>query len=362
MKKINIFLLCLSFATCLKAQDLIIYYEAVPNAGGNGTDVALHFANLTGSLMQIGSVNLSAVYANGCGTYLGSSSLFETEWGQTLKFDQAYALTTQYGGTTYNRRVQYGNTSPNFGSPTSVDIAATPLNPVLTMTLNFQSNCALAFHFETLSENPANEITDLGGNPISYAFQELNGALPVEWLDFVAYQKGPKEVMLEWTTAEEGSNDHFEIERSLDNTFFGKIGEVKATSNPQSVNFYDFPDTQVPANILYYRIKQIDLDGMFSYSEVRKVVINPDMAWEFDLYPNPANEQVNLQLRLSEESGSYSVRLLDMTGRLILQEQQTFVNGQRWEMPVDKLAEGLYQIELFRHADGTRMTRQFVKQ
>lgn len=355
-------LFSLTLLSRLPAQDLVIYYQTVPQPGSNITKLDLFFANMTGTMMHVGAVNLSIAFQNSCAAYLGSNSLFDNEWGGTLKFDQAYALNTQYGGTTYNRRVQYGNTSPNFGSPTSVDIVATPLNPVLAMTLDFQTSCALAFHLENLSENPANEITDLTGNPITYVFQELNGALPVEWLDFVAYQKGPKEVMLEWTTAEEGSNDHFEVERSLDNAFFGKIGEVKTTSNPQSVNFYDFPDTQVPANILYYRIKQIDLSGMFSYSEVRKVVINPDMAWEFDLYPNPAHEQVNLQFRLSEESGGYSVRLIDMTGRLILQEQQTFVNGQKWEIPVDKLAEGLYQVELFRHADGTRLTRQFVKQ
>ncbi len=91
-------------------------------------------------------------------------------------------------------------------------------------------------------------------------------ALPVSFSSFYAYNN-----KLSFSTASETNNDYFTIERSGDGRTFDAIGEIKGAGNSTEEKHYEFTDENPIQGINYYRIKQTDFDGQYSYSEIRSV-------------------------------------------------------------------------------------------
>jgi hypothetical protein len=134
---------------------------------------------------------------------------------------------------------------------------------------------------------------------------ELTDIVPVELLAFTASVINSK-VQILWSTASELNNLGFEIERSInDMNNFVTAGSVNGKGNSTEINYYSFWDNpQVSgANQIYYRLKQVDFDGTFSYSDV--ISVNFDVPAEFVLsqnYPNPFNPSTRISYFVSMES------------------------------------------------------------
>jgi hypothetical protein len=116
--------------------------------------------------------------------------------------------------------------------------------------------------------------------------------LPVVLTQFSAVAQGPA-VDLAWATASEVGSARFEVERSLDGASFTKVGEVAAAGRSASGHAYAYRDARVPTGQLYYRLRQVDLDGSAYYSPVRSVVL-AGVGMKLSLYPNPAPGAVTL--------------------------------------------------------------------
>ena len=114
--------------------------------------------------------------------------------------------------------------------------------------------------------------------------------LPVELVAFTARAQGDV-VALSWRTASEKNSRVFEVERSLDGRAFGRIGTVAAAGSSSAPRSYELLDAMLPAGtaLLYYRLKQLDLDGTFSYSPVRAVLLTAKPEAGLALFPNPAH-------------------------------------------------------------------------
>ncbi|HEY6626557.1 MAG TPA: T9SS type A sorting domain-containing protein, partial [Ignavibacteriaceae bacterium] len=155
------------------------------------------------------------------------------------------------------------------------------------------------------------------------------------------------EVDLLWSTASELNNMGFEIERSIDNSDnFVTVGFVNGKGNSTEINYYSFIDhPQVSGiNQLYFRLKQVDFDGTFSYSDV--VNVSYDVPTEFVLsqnYPNPFNPSTRINYFVPKES-FVSIKVYDFLGR----EVMALVNESRavgsYEMVFDasNLPSGTY--------------------
>jgi len=135
--------------------------------------------------------------------------------------------------------------------------------------------------------------------------------LPVEWADFtVAKVNG--QAHLNWSTVVEIDNDHFEIERSTDGQNFIMVGTRKGHGNSSIVNTYSFVDGESLGGTVYYRIRQVDIDGKSSYSPVRTLDFNGlSLA---TVYPNPSSDNFNLQ---SFVEGTLNYTVYDVTGKVI---------------------------------------------
>ena len=109
---------------------------------------------------------------------------------------------------------------------------------------------------------------------ISDADFSIDGALPVNWVSFTAQKTGASSALLKWSTANEFNNRQFEIERSSDGTTFTRIGTVPSGINKGQVQEYSFADNRVPKGVNYFRIRQVDNDGKFTYSKQVKLVFD----------------------------------------------------------------------------------------
>jgi len=139
--------------------------------------------------------------------------------------------------------------------------------------------------------------------------------LPIELLEFNASRVG-EDVLLDWTTATELENSHFNIQRSLDGEEFDNIGRVEGNGTSFRSHEYQFLDQEARTDEwLYYRLEQVDSDGTSTLTDVRAVQgVSADQQRElFDAQPNPFEN--SLDITYYAQPGRYQFRMTDMSGR-----------------------------------------------
>lgn len=171
--------------------------------------------------------------------------------------------------------------------------------------------------------------------------------LPIELLDFHVIRKD-KDALLEWSTASEINNDHFEIERSFDAQTFLKIGTEKGAGNSTQLTDYDYTDAgvgnSISSGIIYYRLKQVDFDGKFSYSGIQSISFEADGAMV--IYPNPTKGELTINFTSAAEY-EMAVRVIDILGAIVKETKVTVNSGnQDIHMDLNELANGHYKLML----------------
>jgi len=163
---------------------------------------------------------------------------------------------------------------------------------------------------------------------------EPGAFIPVELVYFDGKFLEDK-VKLNWQTASEINNEKFEIEHSIDGVAFEKIGVVDGSGTTTNVVDYNFLHLQPSRGDNYYRLKQIDFDGSFAYSEILHLKNNQSP--KFKLYPNPVKEK----LFLSGVSEDASAIIFDHSGR-----QVTKIDAVGTEINTGFLSSGLYILKI----------------
>jgi uncharacterized repeat protein (TIGR01451 family) len=190
-------------------------------------------------------------------------------------------------------------------------------------------------------------VTDANGGvsvvPITFTIGA--NPLPVELTAFTAQAIANRDALLNWTTASELHSAYFDVERSFDGTTFTKIGQLAAQGSKLTPTAYTLTDagigtrTQAP---VYYRLKQVDVDGSFAYSPVRTLAFTQPASLALSLYPNPARSTTSLELSQLPASSAYQVLMLDATGRQVL--ATTLAGGAPRLLDVSSLAAGTYNV------------------
>ena len=172
--------------------------------------------------------------------------------------------------------------------------------------------------------------------------RELSVTITITWdvpvaaelASFVADFKLSNEVLLEWGVASQTNNLGWEVYRSEDNRQFGKVGDlIFGDGTIDEYKTYSFTDGNLPqVGVLYYYLKQIDLDGTVTRSDVIEILVAPTAVEQRVLptvttllqnYPNPFNPETNISFDLSEEA-VVSLTIYDLTGQVI----RTLVSSQ----------------------------------
>jgi hypothetical protein len=166
--------------------------------------------------------------------------------------------------------------------------------------------------------------------------------LPVTWLNFTVGREG-NNIKLSWTTTAESNVDHYEAEQSRDGLVYTTVGRVAAKNNPLQNN-YTLMLSGVPPGISYYRIKSIDADGHYIYSDVQK--INAGNSVFVALQSNLiSGSQLHLNVT-SDHPETVVVRILNEEGRLLLLQTSNIQSGTiSLEPDISRLPAGLYFVQ-----------------
>lgn len=167
--------------------------------------------------------------------------------------------------------------------------------------------------------------------------------VPVELTSFTADVVNSS-VVLDWSTATETNNSGFEIERSEDNVGFAKIGFVPGFGTTTEPKSYSYTDQSVNSGTYFYRLKQIDYNGGFTYSDVVEVEI--DLPVEFSLdqnYPNPFNPTTTIQFSLPVDA-SLTIGVYNLVGEEVAEiTNDNFVAGShKVNFDASQLTSGIY--------------------
>jgi Ice-binding-like/Secretion system C-terminal sorting domain len=149
--------------------------------------------------------------------------------------------------------------------------------------------------------------------------QNTNNTLPVKLISFGATCNG-KNIFFKWATASEINNHYFTLESSSDQHKWESISKIKGAGTSNSVNTYSYLFLDRLSTNSYYRLKQTDIDGHFSYSNIVAFSQCNDEAIAIELYPNPATGIVSLSSQNVNQSGSVSV--YDMIGMKVYHSEE----------------------------------------
>jgi uncharacterized repeat protein (TIGR01451 family) len=315
-------------------------YLATDNAGSQSPTVTY--------TLPVGT-DLTATYATYNATK-GGASPYVT--GDVLaQATDPNATTYTSAGALYNTATGAQLAGTSNGLSTAVITTGTlpsgvSLDPV-TGRIYVSNAAALANNAAAQSYTVSVTTTDAYGGVTTVPVTFSLGArpLPVVLTAFTASAVANRDAQLNWNTASEVNSAAFEVERSLDGTTFTKVGLLAAKGTTAAPSAYAFLDKGVASlanGTVYYRLKQVDLDGKFAYSPVRTVAFTKAALASLSLYPNPAQTTTRLDLSALPAASAYQVTLLDVTGRAV--RSLTLGGGAVQTLEISTLASGIYYV------------------
>jgi len=188
------------------------------------------------------------------------------------------------------------------------------------------------------------------------AFTNDASPLPVRLMSFTAEKEGST-ILLQWKTENEIQFQEFVVERSADGRNFESIYRVPA-SGTQGLNKYSAIDQHPFSDINYYRLRQIDRNGSFSFSQIVSVRMSGRNS--FDIYPNPVSSLLHLQLPEGLQ-GNIEIEISEMSGRINKRiSLQLNGNSTSTSIDVSMLPVGMYLIHT-KTREGI-LSKKFLKQ
>jgi hypothetical protein len=229
-------------------------------------------------------------------------------------------------------------------------------------------NSTITTNFLVTNHNTTTYLSDENGanNSTSLAYtivEGVGGPLPVRFTKVVALKEACN-IKISFDTENEINVDRFEIEESKDGIVFEKMGSL-ATDNSRNYHFAFAITEHLKASQIFVRIKSVDKDAHFQYSEIRKVSGSCDEK-EFSviLFPNPASYETRLFTIRSQQglfNGIYAVSVADITGKIINRKTITLANVRQFDYDAGTLASGQYIVNIMNGNGGQQTVVKWQK-
>jgi hypothetical protein len=204
---------------------------------------------------------------------------------------------------------------------------------------------------KTITWNGVSGFSDFGG------FGQGNGSpLPVELTSFSASCEEDI-VTLSWSTASEQNSSHFDVEKSTDGEIWRVIGTVSAAGNSTEEINYSFIDSEKSTGDNYYRLNQVDIDGM---NEIYgPITISCGDEAKITTYPNPSKGEFNLVMH-SKANEKVTLKIMDGNSRVISTKVLELQNGINLFPIRENLSSGIYHIQLISESGKSTVLKHSV--
>lgn len=352
--------------------------NAVGTCGsGCGANATLHIGANDGFFLDIGA-SYDAGGFGGCGnggtfTYtravspiistVGKSGITVTfnylEFGDGL-IDDGWVEYSTNGGGTWSLLANTAKTTCCGGACNSFRQGrwANYLSGALPIAADNNPNLRLRFVW-------TNNDDGIGNDP-SYAINDLKlmytVLLPIRLMDFAAkYDNNENIVDINWSTATETNNSFFTVEKTVDGENYSPIATVKGAGNSSVAKYYTAVDPSPYEGISYYRLKQTDYDGHFTYSNPAEVnVVNTN---RIKLFPNPAGSTLNVSCYSPSINTASTLYIYDNAGRMLTSHTvtSTYSGMNTYQFDISELARGMYIVKI-ETSVGQAIFGKFIKQ
>jgi hypothetical protein len=180
------------------------------------------------------------------------------------------------------------------------------------------------------------KVTSVPAGTTTYA------PLPIELISFDGEYKNDV-VQLHWVTASEINNDYFTLERSIDGQNFIKIADIKSSGNTNENTYYQYEDNHFTVGQIYYRLKQTDFDGSYTFSNIIGFNIDKPIS-EMKVFPSPSADFIAIQAS-GLVTSDIKIHLFDLQGKLML-ESQISAGSTICYLDIQTLYDGHYIIRI----------------
>lgn len=211
--------------------------------------------------------------------------------------------------------------------------ASTPNDGTETILLPNTPTSTARIRVECLFSNYS--FFDISDNNFTITF-----TIPVNLVDFSATAQKSK-VLAQWRTAQEINSHSFIVERSADGIHFETAGTVAASGNATGKG-YTFTDNNPYNGLNYYRLKMVDKDGSFTYSQV--VTVKFAQSFDLQLSPNPANDKVRVTGKML--NGTTIVQLFNANGQQVFSRTYTNATTLNDMIDLQQFANGIYRVKI----------------
>ncbi|MEM1321946.1 MAG: chitobiase/beta-hexosaminidase C-terminal domain-containing protein [Bacteroidota bacterium] len=191
---------------------------------------------------------------------------------------------------------------------------------------------------------------DLDDSRIAELGTEVQNPLPVTLLNFKAHVVEEEEVLLEWTTSSEQNNQGFDIQRSADGLNWTTLGFQAGAGFSTNSRQYQFVDKNTIKGLAYYRLKQIDWDEQYEFSNIVSVDLSQQAALQF--YPNPTRDNVLIRGTVA----GWQLEVMDGFGKTL---QQGFTSSTITKVVLEGYPAGIYLVRLIDPAGRQRIEKIF---
>ncbi len=371
---------CLTFRfnsdNTANAAGWVTTFDCVPCANGpNGTDNSdcLSFTAIcTDQSFTDASTGPGIVSDGGGGCVLAENF---SNWYKILISNNGtlgLRIVPNVASDDYDFALYQSSSCGSLGSPVRCSFAANTGNTGMDNALNLATNtavCGPANNGSDLNEDVCgNAWTDTkpvingetyylmvnkwspGGSGFTLDWMLSGGTtlncliLPIELLSFKA-ELQDAHVEINWATSAEINNDFFTVEKSRDAFEFTPFQIVDGAGNSSMILNYNTIDDKPFEGISYYRLKQTDFDGRFTYSQTIPVEFKNRID-HFEIYPNPATDDI-LLMHFNSRATVTTIKILDVSGKLVLSKTVDTDKGiQKTHLDVSSFDSGVYVVVL----------------
>jgi Secretion system C-terminal sorting domain len=250
---------------------------------------------------------------------------------------------------------------PGFNRLTITSTGGVPVSNVtfvspLQVTCRINTATRAAGTYTLIITNPDGQFTTA-----NYTLAAVCNPVPVTLLSFTG-KLVDKTAQLNWITTAELNFKGFVVEKSIDGNRFSAIGELPAKGNASATTNYQLIDPKPYPGNNYYRLKLVDRDGSFVYSDIVRLQTASKALAVGRIFPNPAKDNLTLEL-IADKDQTVNILLFDAVGKTLRTEKVILAAGLReYQMNLGNLSGGTYIVKVT-NSDGNVVSEsKFVKQ